>query len=66
MPLALLGSMPIGGTLDGLATDILGPLPLTPWGNSYILVVTDYFTKWVEIFAVPDQSAITCARGHTE
>ena len=47
--------------MDRLATDILGPLPLTPWGNCYILLVTDHFTKWVEIFAVPDQTASTCA-----
>ena len=46
--------------MDRLATDILGPLPLTPRGNWYILLVTDHFTKWVEIFAVPDQTATTC------
>ena len=44
-----------------MATDILGPLPLTQWGNSYILLVTDHFMNWVEIFAVPDQTANTCA-----
>jgi hypothetical protein len=60
-PRAPMGSLAVGGTLDRLATDILGPLPETPRGNRYILVVTDHFTKWVEIFAVPDQTAITCA-----
>ncbi len=35
---------------------------MTPRKNKYILVVTDHFTKWVEIFAVPDQSAETTAR----
>ena len=48
------------GPMDRLATDILGPLPLTPRRNWYILLVTDHFTKWVEIFAVPDQTASTC------
>ena len=27
-----------------------------------MLVVTDYFSKWVEIFGVADQTAVTCAR----
>jgi len=42
---APLGSMPTGAPWDRLATDILGPLPLTPRGNRYVLTVTDYFTK---------------------
>ena len=58
---APLGVMPVGAPLDRLGTDFLGPLPLTPRGNRHILVVTDYFTKWVEIFAVPDQTAVTTA-----
>ena len=48
--------------MDRLSTDFLGPFPETPRGNKYILVVTDIFSKWVEIFAVPDQSAQTTAR----
>ena len=60
-PRAPLGRMKVGAPLDRLSTDILGPLPLTPRGNRYILVVTDHFTKWTEIFPVPDQTATTCA-----
>ena len=60
-PRAPLGSMPVGAPLDRLATDVLGPLPVTPRGNKYVLIVADHFTKWVEFFAIPDQTAETCA-----
>ena len=43
-----------------LSTDILGSSQSTQ-GNKFVLAVTNYFTKWVEIFAVPDQSAVTRA-----
>ena len=60
-PRAPLGKMQVGATFDRLSTDNIGPLPLTPRGNRYILVATCSFTKWVEIIPVPDQSAMTCA-----
>ena len=59
---APMGKLPTGSPLDRLATDVLGPLPISQAGNKFILVVTDHFTKWVEIFAIPSQDAITCAR----
>ncbi|CAF1387294.1 unnamed protein product, partial [Didymodactylos carnosus] len=33
-----------------IGVDLTGPLPKTPRGNTYILVVVDYFTKWAEFF----------------
>ena len=60
-PKAPLGEMPTGAPLDRLSTDVLGPLPESHQGNKYVLVVTDHFTRWVEIFAIPDQTATTCA-----
>ena len=60
-PQAPMGEMLVGAPLDRIGTDILAALPMTPRGNRYILGVTDYFTKWVEIFAIPDYTAATCA-----
>jgi transposase InsO family protein len=60
-PKAPLGAMPSGSTLDRLSTDIVGPLPESHQGNRYILVVSDHFSKWLEVFAVPNQTASTCA-----
>ena len=47
--------------MERLAMDILGPLALTPRGNKFVLVVTDYFTKWTESYAIPNQEATTVA-----
>ena len=61
-PRAPLGNMKVGGVFDRLSVDILGPLIETPRSNRYILVATCYFSKWVEIFPLPDQTAATYAR----
>ena len=45
-----------------VAIDILGPLPESTAGNSYILVDGDYFTKWIEAYAIPNQDAVTVAQ----
>ncbi len=44
-----------GALMGWLAIDVMGPLPLTETGNRYVLIVADYFTKWPEAFALPDQ-----------
>jgi len=44
-----------------MATDIVGSFPETVAGNPYVLVVTDYFTRWMEAFAIHNQEAITVA-----
>ena len=37
-----------GYPMQLVAMDILGPFPQSEAGNSYILVVADYFTRWTE------------------
>jgi hypothetical protein len=34
-----------------LGVDVLGPLPTTTSGRKYVVVFTDYLTKWTEAFA---------------
>ena len=41
--------------------DLLGPLPKTDSGNQFILIAQDYFAKWPENFAFPEQQAVTVA-----
>uniref|UniRef100_A0A3Q3NHK6 Gypsy retrotransposon integrase-like protein 1 n=1 Tax=Mastacembelus armatus TaxID=205130 RepID=A0A3Q3NHK6_9TELE len=52
----------VGAPMERVGVDILGPFPVTDAGNRFVLVAMDYFTKWPEAYAVPDQSAATSAR----
>ena len=45
-----------------IGIDLIGPLPLTTSGNSYIVTCSDYFTKWPEAAAIPDKLAATVAK----
>ena len=59
---AELQSIPIGGPMEMIAMDFVGPLPITNNGNRHILVMADYYTKWVAAFPLPDQRAESVAR----
>ena len=42
-----------------MAVDLLGPLPESKNGKSYVLVVGDYYSKWMEALPVPNQEVPT-------
>lgn len=48
--------------MDRIAVDIMGPMPLTKGGNRYILVIGDYFTRWMEAYGLPSQHADVVAQ----
>ena len=52
----------VGFPMERKALDIVGPLPRTKQGNKYILVVGDYFTRWVEAYGLPNIEASTVAK----
>lgn len=58
---APLGKYLVGEPMERVTMDIMGPLPVTKDGNRYILVITDWFTKWTEGIPMPDQEAKTLA-----
>ena len=61
-PRAPMKAYNVGAPLERIAIDVTGPLPSTDSGNKYVLVVADYFTKWTEAYAIPNQEAETVAK----
>jgi len=59
---APMGTITASYPMQIIATDLVGPLPESDNGNRYILVVADYFTRYMEAFPLPNQEAITVAR----
>jgi hypothetical protein len=49
----------VGAPMERIALDLIGPLPLSHKGNTYVLIVSDYFTKWVEGYPIPDMETTT-------
>jgi hypothetical protein len=50
-----------GVPMERVSMDVLGPLPRSDSNNRFVLLICDYFTKWVEAFPMPNQEAKTVA-----
>lgn len=50
-----------GHPLERVAINIMGPLPETDNGSKYILVMSDYFTRWTDAYPQRNMKAMTVA-----
>ena len=58
---APLGTIRAGYPTQIIVADLVGPLPESKNKNSYIMVVGDYHTRWMEALPIPNQEATTVA-----
>lgn len=47
---------------DTIAVDTMGPFPADAYGNQFVIVMMDCFTRFVELRAAPDNTAFEAAR----
>ena len=59
---AKLQTIQAGYPMQIVSVDIMGPLPETMDGCRYVLVAADHFTRWVEMYAIRNQEAITVSK----
>ena len=52
--------------MERICIDLAGPFPISVHGNNDALVVTDCFTKCVEIYLILNQEAETVASLHVD
>ena len=45
------------GVWQQIGIDLMGPFPESPEGHLYVFTAIDYFSKWVELFALKDKTA---------
>jgi len=59
-------NMTVGRPMDRINIDTIGPFKEDDSGNKYIMVFIDVFSRFVELYAVPDLTAITAAKAIVE
>lgn len=60
-PAGLLQTVSSNRRFEIIAVDLFGPLPVTPQGNQWILIVEDLCSRWTELFPLKIASAENCA-----
>ena len=48
-----------GAPFERIAMDVAGTFAISNAGNRYVLVVMNYFRKWLEVYGIPNQEANT-------
>lgn len=61
-PAGALQSVPLVEPGYMLGMDIMGPFPRSTRQNEYLLVIVDYFSKWVEVFPMRAAKSATIVR----
>lgn len=56
-----MGTIQVGVPIERIAVDWMEPLNTKEQFTCYILVVQDYFTKWVKAYPLPNDQAVTVA-----
>uniref|UniRef100_A0A3B3V397 Integrase catalytic domain-containing protein n=1 Tax=Poecilia latipinna TaxID=48699 RepID=A0A3B3V397_9TELE len=56
-PAGLMQPTPVTEAWEKIGVDLMGPLPRSKNGNKYLLVIIDYFTKWIEVFSLKESKA---------
>ena len=59
---AALGQYHAGSHMERVHVDILGPFTPSSQGNQYVLMLVDQFTKWLECYPLPNQTAESVAK----
>ena len=61
-PAGLVQTSPMNQRFETISFDLFGPLPPTTDGKTWVFIVEDVATKWVELFALERATAENCAQ----
>ena len=54
--------LPIMGMFYHWSVDLVGPIPVSKYGNTYVMVMIEHFSKWVGVVAMPSKESTETAR----